>query len=145
MWVNIMLLKELISPCGLDCFNCPLFHSKNNNELKEKISQNMNIPLETCFCEGCRIEEGKISAFDFKETCPIYECTKNKDIEFCYECDDFPCKLLQPCADMSNLVPHNLKIYNLALIKKIGIEEWSKKAKDIRKSYFKDKFYLLNH
>lgn len=137
--------KELISPCGLDCFNCPLFHSKNNDKLKEKISKNMNIPFETCFCEGCRVEKGKISAFSFKEPCPIYECTKNKKIEFCYECNDFPCELLQPCADMANLVPHNLKVYNLSLIKKIGIEEWSNKASDIRKDYFKNKFYLLNH
>jgi len=139
-----MLLKDLISPCGLDCFNCPLFHSKNNDGLKEKISKNMNIPFETCFCDGCRLEKGKISAFGFKEPCPIYKCISTKKIEFCYECSDFPCKLLQPCADMANLVPHNLKVYNLALIKKIGIDEWSKKAKNIRIDYFKNKFYLFD-
>ncbi len=41
-----------------------------------------------------------------------------------------------PLADGAARLPHNIKLYNLCTMKKIGVDAWKDKAKDIRKTYF---------
>ena len=52
-----------IGVCGIACFKCPKYISKE--------------------CPGCRPNE----------FCPLPECAKNKGVNLCFECKDFPCKL----------------------------------------------------
>jgi len=47
-----------------------------------------------------------------------------KGIDFCNQCDDFPCGRFQPYADQSHF-PHNMKMYQLCMMKKLGFEEWA--------------------
>lgn len=56
--------KKGMAYCGLACSLC--------NDHKD--------------CPGCK--EGGCSA---KDWCKIYNCCKNKNIDGCYECDNFPC------------------------------------------------------
>jgi hypothetical protein len=43
---------------------------------------------------------------------------------------------LQPFADRANVWPHNLKIYNLCRIKKMGLEKWAvEKAAEVWSDY----------
>ncbi len=50
----------------------------------------------------------------------------------------FSCDHLHPYADKASLVPHNTKIFNLCLIKKMGLDSWAKdKAKNVKDTYFK--------
>jgi hypothetical protein len=59
----------------------------------------------------------------------------------CCDCDDFPCAFLAPVADLAGLRPHNIKVYNLCRIKKVGLDLWiEKEAGQIRKNYFTGKF-----
>jgi len=61
----------------------------------------------------------------------------------CCDCDDFPCPLLAPTADKAAQFPHNMKVYNLCRIKKVGIERWiEEEAGEIRNKYFKGKFMV---
>lgn len=77
------------------------------------------------------------------ESCNVYRCTQEKGLDFCYECSDFPCDYLHPYADMASKVPHNTKVFNLCLMKKMGLEEWAaEKAKSVKDTYFKGKFKL---
>jgi len=40
-------------------------------------------------------------------------------------------------------VPHNTKVFNLCLIKKMGLEAWAEtKAKNVKHTYFKGQFKL---
>jgi len=44
---------------------------------------------------------------------------------------------------MASKVPHNTKVFNLCLIKKMGLEKWAtEKAKSVKDTYFKGKFKL---
>ena len=62
---------------------------------------------------------------------------------FCCDCSDFPCDYLHPYADQAANVPHNIKVFNLCLIKKLGLETWAKnKAKSVKNVYFKGKWKL---
>jgi hypothetical protein len=56
---------------------------------------------------------------------------------------NFPCVLLAPIADQAAQYPHNIKLYNLCRIKKVGLERWiEEEAGQIRKKYFKAKFVV---
>ena len=135
--------KQMTAPCGLDCFNCPMYIASQNEEMRKKISERMNLPMEKAMCHGCRNEDGIIDFLGWTEPCHVYQCIKKKNYDFCCECDDFPCDHLHPYADRANEVPHNTKVFNLCLIKKMGIEKWAKeKAGEVKSTYFKGKFKL---
>jgi hypothetical protein len=74
--------------------------------------------------------------------CKTLACVKEKGVDFCYECPQFPCDKLQPCASRSEKLPHNLKVYNLCRIKQIGLEAWSNETKNIRNNYFNGEMVL---
>ena len=101
----------------------------------------LELPVERASCKGCRNEGGKCLAMS--EPCNVYRCIEKKSLHLCIECDDFPCDHLHPYGDMAAYVPHNTKVYNLCLIKKMGLESWAKhKAKNVRDTYFNGKFKL---
>jgi hypothetical protein len=135
--------KQMTAPCGLDCFNCPMYLANENEELRTAISKNMGIPYEKAFCIGCRNENGTIPFLNMTEPCNVYKCTEKKGIDFCCDCSDFPCDHLHPYADMASQVPHNTKVFNLCLIKRMGLEAWAEtRAKSVKDTYFRDKFKL---
>ena len=71
----------------------------------------------------------------------MYRCVEEKGLGSCADCSDLPCDNLQPFADMAQTVPHNTKVYNPALIRKMGTEKWAQeKAKQVRTAYFSGKF-----
>ena len=139
-----MNYQQMTAPCGLDCFNCHFFLANENEEAMnkvKKISEEYNIPIEVMFCKGCRDHNGRIplQKFIFGEAhrCAAYECSQKKGVEFCCQCDEFPCDNLHPYADMAEELPHNTKVFNLCLIRKLGLEKWAEtKASQVRKDYF---------
>ena len=80
---------------------------------------------------------------DMAEPCKVFRCTSEKQHSLCSDCSDFPCDHLHPHADRASELPHNTKVFNLCLIKKMGLEEWAKsKAKDVKSAYFRGKVEL---
>ena len=135
--------KWMTAPCGLDCFNCPMYLAGQDEELRRKISQRTNLPMEQAMCQGCRNQGGIMDFWGWTEPCQAYQCISKKGYDFCYECEDFPCDHLHPYADRANEVPHNTKVFNLCLIKKMGLEKWAEeKAREVKSTYFKSKFKL---
>lgn len=135
--------KRMTAPCGLDCFNCAVYLAGENEKIRAAISKRLNIPYEKAFCRGCRNENGIRSFRGITEPCQVYKCISKKGLSFCSECADFPCDNFQPYADRASEAPHNIKVYNLCLIKKMGLESWAEnKAGNIRESYFKGEFKI---
>ncbi len=135
--------RQMTAPCGLDCFNCPLYLARENEELRAAISKNMGRPLEKASCKGCRNENGTIPFLNMTEPCNVYRCTEKRGVDFCCDCSDFPCDYLHPYADMASVVPHNTKVFNLCLIKRMGLEAWAEtKAKSVKDTYYKGKLKL---
>ncbi len=133
----------MTAPCGLDCFNCPVYKANEDDKLRKKIAKNLGVPYERAVCKGCRNENGTIPYLYMDEPCNLYKCITKKGYDFCHKCDDFPCDFLHPYADMATVKPHNLKIFNLCLIKKMGLEKWAKeKAKDVMRTYYKKKWEI---
>ncbi|MEE4354849.1 MAG: DUF3795 domain-containing protein [Desulfococcaceae bacterium] len=133
----------MTAPCGLDCFNCPVYLANENDKLRASVAKNLNIPFEQAACKGCRREQGTIPILSMTEPCNVYKCIQKKNIEFCFDCPDFPCDHLHPYADKAGEVPHNTKVFNLCLIKKMGLESWAQnKAKTVKDTYFKEKWKI---
>jgi hypothetical protein len=62
------------SLCGLNCALCPNFHIHTNGKFK---------------CPGC----GGEVFFENHPSCAIITCSKkHKNIDFCFNCDEYPCK-----------------------------------------------------
>ena len=102
------------APCGVHCKSC----------LGKKIYN----------CKGCRLLQGKIKDFPL---CKTYQCVTEKGYSFCYECDDFPCEKLQPTVNFEIFLPHNSKIYNLLMIKKLGIFKWNEICEEKIRLYYR--------
>jgi hypothetical protein len=135
--------QDMTAPCGLDCFNCPMYLAKENEELRKTIAKRLNMPEEKASCDGCRSQGGAIKNLGRHEPCNVYKCIDQKGIAFCCECVDFPCDHLHPYADRASEVPHNTKVFNLCLIKKMGLEAWAEeKAKSVKSTYFKGDWKL---
>ncbi|VFQ44795.1 DUF3795 domain-containing protein [Desulfoluna butyratoxydans] len=135
---------QMTAPCGLDCFNCHFYLARENEEVRaavEKMSEEYNVPVEIMLCKGCRHHDGKIPLqkhlFGDSHRCAAYECSKIKEVDFCGDCDEFPCDNLHPYADRAAELPHNMKVFNLCLINRMGLENWAKsKALNVRETYF---------
>ena len=135
---------QMTSPCGLDCFNCLFYLAHEDEEAMntvKELSEKYNMPIEVMLCKGCRNHNGIIPlqqhTFGEDHRCAAYECCREKELKFCGDCDQFPCDNLHPYADMAGQLPHNIKAYNLCLINRMGLENWSQsKAAEVRKVYF---------
>lgn len=104
------------APCGIYCKRCP--------------------GIKFYKCTGCRDKKGQVKDFP---VCKTYECVTSKGYEFCYECDEFPCQKLQPIVNFEIFLPHNSKVYNLLMIKKLGLDEWNKICEQQADMYYEGK------
>jgi hypothetical protein len=71
-------------------------------------------------CDGCRKQECQL----FKD-CKVKQCYKEKNIDFCYQCSDFPCD--------NTGFDNNLKQRWLSInfeIRKMGLENYYDEIKD---------------
>lgn len=90
-------LNELLAPCGLYCGVCAIYIAhKNNNEKFKKallpVYKGLVKDVDDLACTGC-LSDGVV--FPFCQKCPIKDCTREKGIDGCHQCDDWPCKFIE--------------------------------------------------
>jgi len=131
---------QMTAPCGLPCFVCYLYLANENENLRHIVSEILGITPDKAVCRGCRIEDGRCAHHE--QPCRVYPCAGEKKVSFCFECDDFPCDFLHPYADRSELW-HNTKVFNLCLIKKLGLKTWAEtRASGVQETYSFGKWRL---
>jgi len=131
--------KELIAPCGLDCFNCNLYKENLTDENRARVAAYRGIAPEEVACGGCRAEQGRCRYAQFD--CATWNCAQEKRVKYCFECGEFPCGLLTPTAKGASF-PHNMKVYNLCRMKLLGLDTWIEEAAHIRKRYYEGEFVV---
>jgi hypothetical protein len=98
---------NLAAPCGFYCGTCRHYLAQSKGLLEEKGLK--------AGCQGCRIKD-KNCAF-IKKDCALI---RKKEIDFCYECNNFPCENLIKL-NQRHLRDDNISmIDNLRRIEKIG-------------------------
>jgi hypothetical protein len=118
--------KWIISVCGLNCAKCDIHEAghgneKLRNEMLEwfKKERNETLKPEQITCEGCR---GPLNAH-WSSDCKMLLCAKNKGLDYCFQCLDFPCAIVNEFA--SDSVSHHKKtVENAKKMKEIGLEAW---------------------
>lgn len=109
-----VFVKELIAPCGMNCGICVGYFGYTMAGKKRKMT-----------CIGCR-ERDKSCAF-LKKYCE--KLTKN-EIDFCFECDDFPCEHLEKLDALYRKKYNMSMIENLVFIKEKGINEFLRQQRE---------------
>lgn len=83
--------------CGLKCGLCPIHHMENG-------------------CPGCGGGEGN-------QGCSLARCSRERgNIEYCFECEEFPCDKYKGIMDYDSFVPHGSMIMDLKRARSEGIE-----------------------
>ena len=97
--------NPIFSACGLNCGLCPNFHLHSNGVFK---------------CPGCA-GEGFSQAHP---SCGILSCAQRKGFEFCFECDDFPCKKYDNWGDTDSFITHRNHLSDMKKAKQTGVDAY---------------------
>lgn len=141
-------MKHRPGPCGLHCGTCFAYQEGEIHELSRKLEKalgNFDVYakrfagmleepvflkypefkdflhyLATAECKGCRKETCKL----FKE-CRVRSCSKEKGVDFCFQCDCFPC---EHTGFDEHLFKRHVAINNR--MKENGVEAYYNEVKD---------------
>jgi hypothetical protein len=111
---------DIAAPCGLYCGTCRQYLALKKDLLEEK-----GLKLG---CKGCRVRNKKCTFI--RRDCP--SLLKNK-IEFCYECENFPCENLDELSDIYVKRYSVDLVDNLKRMKKIGVKDWLHEQEELYK------------
>lgn len=122
-----MVNKNLIGRCGLYCGACRIYRAYMDSEkLREKFAKEFECSPEEIKCEGCQKldEMGWDREKYWGNNCRIVKCLKKKNLNFCYECEEY-----ETCKKFDKFYKICLKIGidlrdNLAIIQSGNIDEW---------------------
>ena len=126
--------NDLVAPCGIDCGTCELYLCKDNGKLLEYLLSK-GIPSDKLPCAGCRANQGNCPVIG--NQCATYACVVGKEVNFCFQCNEFPCSKLNPSADRAGVLPHNMKVFNLCSIQRKGVEGFIEISTEIKGRYYK--------
>lgn len=115
------MARQLISYCGIYCAKCEIFiastlsDQKKKAQLAKQLSEEKGgkITPKDISCLGCRASEKN----SWTQDCQIRKCASEKGIEFCYQCEEFPCSNLQTFYKKNPGPRENLK-----KISKVGVD-----------------------
>ncbi len=99
---------ELIAPCGMNCNVCSNYLALENDTK----AKGVKLP----YCIGCRPRDKKCAFV--KKKC---EKVLNHEVEFCYECGEFPCELISNLATKYEERYRMNMVDNLRFIKENGL------------------------
>ena len=118
--------RWLISVCGLNCAKCDMYQAGHGNEkLRDEIvewfrkERNEIVKPEQIRCEGCR---GSLETH-WSPDCKMMLCAKKKALQYCFQCEDFPCNILKKFGS-DGMSHHKRTFDNLKKMKEIGLERW---------------------
>ena len=89
--------------CGLNCGLCPRYYT-----------------VGTSRCPGCAGE----GFSEVHPPCGILSCCQRKGLEYCFECDEFPCKKFDNWGDGDSFITHRNYLADMEKTKRIGIEAY---------------------
>lgn len=105
---------EMIAYCGLDCTKCNAFNatqakdSAQKRQLAKKWTEGLKIEFKTedIDCNGCKSD--LISGW-CRKVCKIRPCAKERKVETCANCDDYPCGKLKEFLSNEPVAMENLQ------------------------------------
>ena len=93
--------NPLFSACGLNCGLCPRFYT-----------------VGTSRCPGCAGE----GFSDVHPACGILSCCQRKDLEYCFLCEEFPCKKYDGVDLTDSFITHQNQFKDMEKARLMGVE-----------------------
>lgn len=111
--------KKLAAVCGLFCKGCTLYIATTEDSERLKFIADMyETTEEEISCYGC----GSDKRGPYCQTCKMIVCAKEKGVEFCSLCDEYPCDHLK---EFQKAAPHRIELWeDLERLKEVGYEKW---------------------
>ena len=111
--------KNLAAPCGLYCGVCSVYiaHRDDNVKFKEKLTAVYGVGVDDIRCEGCLSD----NPFVYCKVCSIKSCTREKGLEGCHQCNDFPCKAIE---DFPIPVGKKVMLRAIPAWRQLGTDRW---------------------
>jgi ribosomal protein L40E len=105
--------------CGLFCPACTVYIASMEEPARlEILAQMSDLPVEKMKCYGCHSENPIFLA----ENCKMVQCAASKGIDFCFECDEYPCEHLKK---FQAEFPHRIELWSSQeRIKQVGYKKW---------------------
>jgi hypothetical protein len=128
--------KRTAAVCGLYCEACSWFISTTEDlERLKALAARRNWSVEESKCYGCRSDK----RLPYCEGCKMLACAAKRGIDFCSECEEYPCDDL---TQFQSAMPHRIELWdNLERIKSVGYKQW---LKEIRGNYTCPRCQTLN-
>jgi hypothetical protein len=128
--------KKLAAVCGLYCEACSWFiATTEDHERLKRLAVQSHFSEEESKCYGCRSDK----RLPYCEKCRMSACAAERGIDFCSECDEYPCNELKR---FQSAMPHRIELWvNLERIKFVGYKQW---LKEIRGKYTCPRCQIVN-
>ena len=93
-------MEGMIAYCGLNCSQCPTFLAtqENSDEKRRQVAEQWSKQYKAAFkpedinCDGCA-SNGRL--FGHCSICKIRQCGRERGLENCASCNDYPCQILE--------------------------------------------------
>ena len=108
--------------CGLYCESCSLYIGTQSEQARlEILAQRYTKTIEEMKCRGCRSDELSF----YCRTCKMKACIKEKGLNFCSECTEYPCSVLN---EFQSQMPHRAELFeSLDYVRDNGYNQWCEK------------------
>ncbi|MCL2718634.1 MAG: DUF3795 domain-containing protein [Lachnospiraceae bacterium] len=90
----------LFAACGLNCGLCPRYYTKGSSR-----------------CPGCAGE----GFSDVHPACGVLSCCQRKGLEYCFLCNEYPCKRYQDDNNPDSFITHRNQFADMDKAKRIGM------------------------
>ena len=90
----------MFSACGLNCGLCPRYHTDGDSR-----------------CPGCAGE----GFSDVHPPCGVLSCAQRKGVDYCFECDEYPCPKYDGVDGSDSFITHLNQFKDLDKAKTIGM------------------------
>ncbi|MEI6765640.1 MAG: DUF3795 domain-containing protein [Bacteroidota bacterium] len=111
--------NRLDTYCGLYCGACVVYQA-NCNGTATRLTDEFGLKPDDVTCNGCRSSVNSNCA----KSCRIKPCAQENNVEFCFECPDYPCNHLVEFKN-DKYLHRSFVINNLEEIKKSGYKKWT--------------------
>jgi hypothetical protein len=112
--------KRYDTYCGIYCGACEIMLAQGTPRART-VARTFRVPPGLVACDGCKTEK----PFSNCARCQIRSCARDKGVEFCCDCGDYPCQRHRDLTASSASRPH-LKTCTASLqqIRDRGVSDW---------------------
>jgi len=107
--------------CGIYCGACSIAMYSKTGRADEFVACLGGVPKEELSCGGCKSD----NIYAGCKACGLRRCAREKGIEHCIDCADYPCKSYRTWQTVAKLLPHlHGAAASLKNIKLDGVDHW---------------------